>query len=292
MDNTDDVHAEKIRSLSVWSGPIQLQPLKGGITNQNNQFEVSGDRFVARIGAELLILGVDRRDEAECHRAAHSLGVAPALIHGENGVLVSRYIQSRTLDPAGAREPGMELRLAQVLRQLHEGWDGLMGELLFFCPFQASRTYVATSRRLGARLPHDIDAMIETAPQAITNHRSLHPGGMCHNDLLPANILDDGERIWIVDWEYAGMGNPLFDLAGVTANCGYAKERESRCSKAIAANLANKTCMSYSTQGRQVLAMPFWGVVQTAVSDLDFDYHEYARLHFDKYRAALSALSE
>jgi thiamine kinase-like enzyme len=291
MDSTDDIHADRIRSLSVWSGPVRLQPLSGGITNRNYLVENAGERFVARIGTELLILGVDRRNEAQCHRAAQCLGVAPPLIHGEDGVLVSRYIPSRTLDPASAREPGVVPRVAKVLRQLHDGWDGLIGELLFFCPFQASRTYVATSRRLGAALPADIDSMLETARRLSRTIAPYLPT-LCHNDMLPANILDDGERIWIVDWEYAGMGNPLFDLAGVSANCSYSEEQDLALLESYRGELRQQDLYELRVlKVASLLRDALWGVVQTAVSDLDFDYHEYARFHFEKYRSALTALS-
>ena len=148
------------------------------------------ERFVARGGEELLILGIDRRNELQCHRAAESLGVAPALVYGENGVLVSRFIPSRTLDASGG-EPGFAPRLAEVLRQLHDGWDGLIGDLLFFSPFQTSRTYVATSRRIGAELPADIDEMLE-AMRKLSHTLSPYIPALCHNDMLPANVLDDG----------------------------------------------------------------------------------------------------
>ena len=292
MDSTDESHAEQIRSLPIWSAPIRLQPLGGGITNRNYLVDDAGERFVARIGAELLILGIDRRNEAQCHRAAQSLGVAPPLVYGENGVLVSRFVPGRTLNAASAREPGVAPRLAQVLRQLHEGWDGLIGELLFFCPFQASRTYVATSRRLGAALPGDIDEMLETARRLSRTIAPFTPT-LCHNDLLPANILDDGDRIWIVDWEYAGMGNPLFDLAGISANCGYSEEQEIALLESYRGELRHQDLYELRVlKVASLLRDALWGVVQTAVSDLDFDYHEYARYHFEKYRSALIALPD
>jgi thiamine kinase-like enzyme len=290
MDSTDDMHADKIRSLPLWSGPIRLQPLEGGITNRNYLVDDAGERFVARIGAELLILGIDRRNEAQCHRAAQALGVAPPLVYCENGVLVSRFIPGRTLNPTSSRESGIAPRLGQVLRQLHEGWDGLIGELLFFCPFQSSRTYVATSRRLGALLPPDIDAMLETA-RRLSRTIAPYTPTLCHNDLLPANILDDGERIWIVDWEYAGMGNPLFDLAGVSANCGYSEEQEIALLESYRGELRQRDLYELRVlKVASLLRDALWGVVQTAVSDLDFDYHEYALFHFDKCRSALNAL--
>jgi thiamine kinase-like enzyme len=276
LDSDDDIHAAKIRSLSLWSGPIRLQPLEGGITNRNYLVDNAGERFVARIGAELLILGIDRRNEAQCHRAAQSLGVAPPLVYGENGVLVSRFIPSRTLDPTSAREPGIAPRIAQALRQLHGGWDGLIGELLFFCPFQASRTYVATSRRLGAALPVDIDEMLETA-RRLSRTIAPYTPTLCHNDLLPANILDDGDRIWIVDWEYAGVGNPLFDLAGISANCGYSEDQEIALLETYRGDLRQRDLYELRVlKVASLLRDALWGIVQTAVSDLDFDYYEYA----------------
>ena len=173
MDSTDDVHIRHIRSLPIWSGAITLEPLHGGITNRNYLVHDGSERFVARVGEELLILGIDRRNELQCHRAAESLGVAPPLVYGENGVLVSRYIPSRTLNATDAREPGFAPRLAKVLRQLHDGWDGLIGDLLFFSPFQTSRTYVATSRRIGAELPADIDEMLEATRNFRTRFRPI-----------------------------------------------------------------------------------------------------------------------
>ncbi len=276
MDSTDEAHAHRIRSLPLWSGPIVLRHLEGGITNRNYLVDDGKERFVARVGEELFILGIDRRNELQCHRAAESLGVAPPLVHGANGVLVSRYIPSRTLDPAGAREAGFAPRLAQVLRRLHEGWDGLIGDLLFFSPFQASRTYVATSRRIGAELPSDIDQMLE-ATRKLSHTLTPYIPALCHNDMLPANVLDDGKRVWIVDWEYAGMGHPLFDLAGFSANCGYSEEQDieflaSYCGEFRQRDLYELHVLKVASLFRDAL----WGVVQTVASDLDVDYHEYA----------------
>jgi thiamine kinase-like enzyme len=287
METTPDSHADRIRGLKLWSGPIRLEPLAGGITNRNYLVDDSGKRFVARIGAELLILGVDRRNELLCHRAAESLGVAPPVVYGENGVLVSRFIPGRTLDAAGAREPGFASRLARLLFQLHDGWDRLSGEMLFFCPFQTCRTYVARARQLGAALPADIDAMLGTS-RRLSRKLAPYTPTLCHNDLLPANILDDGKRIWIVDWEYAGMGNPLFDLAGVSANCGYSDQEDAALLESYRGELRERDlCDLRAIKAASLLRDALWGVLQTVVSDLDFDYREYASHHFDKYRAAL-----
>ena len=142
------------------------------------------------------------------------------------------------------------------LRQLHDGWDGLIGDLLFFSPFQTSRNYVATSRRIGADLPSDIDRMLE-ATRKLSHTIAPYIPTLCHNDMLPANVLDDGQRMWIVDWEYAGMGHPLFDLAGFSANCDFPKSKTSSFSRAIAASFDRGIYTSFaSSKSRACFAMP------------------------------------
>jgi thiamine kinase-like enzyme len=290
MESDDDIHAERIRSLPFWSGPITLRPLEGGITNRNYLVDDGNERFVARIGEEMHALGVDRRNELQCCRAAESLGVSPPLVYGENGVLVSRYVPSQTLDPAGAREPGFATRIARVLRKLHDGWDVLSGDMLFFSPFQSSRTYVATSRRLGATLPSDIDRLLE-AMRKLSHAISPYVPALCHNDLLPANVLDDGQRIWIVDWEYAGMANPLFDLAGFSVNCGYSEDQDVEFLEAYRGEFRQRDLDELRVlKVASLLRDALWAVVQTVASDLDVDYREYARVHFEKFRDSLARL--
>ena len=290
MTGPDDPHADRIRALPLWSGPVQLEPLAGGITNRNFLVRDGEAQFVARIGEERHVLGVDRRNELLCHRAAEALLVAPPVVYGEDGILVSRFIPSRTLDATSAREGNMPRRVAHLLRTLHEGSCDLVGDLMFFSPFQVNRTYVQTSRAMGAKLPTDIDAM--TAAMR-TLSRTLRPyvPTLCHNDMLPANVLDDGERVWIVDWEYAGMGHPFFDLAGFSVNCGFSDAMDSDFLTAYQGyhgpdDLRELRILKVASLLREAL----WSVVQTVASDLDFDFGEYARVHFAKFRQAFAAL--
>jgi thiamine kinase-like enzyme len=290
MDTALDLHVERIRSLPLWSSPIRLRPLDGGITNRNYLVEHAGEQFVARIGEELPAIGIDRRNELQCHRSAQALGVAPPLVYGEDGVLVTRYIFSRTLDAAAAREPGLARRLAHVLRQLHEGWDALSGDLLFRSPFQACHTYVETSRHLGAVLPRDIDAMLESTRQLARRIGPYIPV-LSHNDMLPANVLDDGQRLWIVDWEYGGVGHPLFDLAGFSVNCGYSEAQDVEFLASYRGEFRRRDLDELRVlKVASLLRDGLWAVVQTVASDLEVDYREYARVHFEKFRVALAAL--
>lgn len=289
MDREDDPYARRIRALPLWRGPITLEPIAGGITNRNYLVREAHESFVARIGEELLVLGVDRRNEQLCHREAEALGVAPGLVFGENGVLVSRYIEGRSLTPEGVREPGFAPRLARVLRCLHDGWDRLGGDLRYFSPFQVNRTYVQTARRLGAALPADIDDLLEIARGDSRRIAPFTPT-LCHNDMLPANVLDDGNRVWIVDWEYAGMGHPLFDLAGVSANCHFSEEQDVEFLTAYRGDFRPRDLAELGIlKAASLLREALWSVVQTVASDLDFDYRGYADLNFERFREAPSA---
>ena len=291
MDGIDHLHIERIRGLPIWTGPILVEPLPGGITNRNFLVGDGNERFVARIGEELPLLGVDRRNERVCHRAAEALGVAPPIAFAENGVLVSRYIAGRTLDADSAREPGFSGRLGSVLRALHEGWDGLVGDMFSFSPLQASRTYLETSRRMGAELPSDMEVMLD-AVRKLSRMLSPFTPALCHNDMLPANVLDDGNRVWIVDWEYAGIGHPLFDLAGFSVNCRYSEAQDRAFLTAYRGefhpqDLRELRLLKVASLLREAL----WSVVQTVASDLDFDFRGYALVHFAKFREALAQLN-
>ncbi|MFO0952450.1 MAG: hypothetical protein U0835_15140 [Isosphaeraceae bacterium] len=103
--NTDLVHAQRLQSLDIWHAPVEIEPLSGGITNHNYKVVAGGVAYVARLSVERPLLGIDRRNEVVCQRAAHALGVAPEVVHHEGGVLVSAYIKSRTLTVEGGATP-------------------------------------------------------------------------------------------------------------------------------------------------------------------------------------------
>jgi thiamine kinase-like enzyme len=286
--NPDRVDTERLRALKFWKGPITVEPLAGGITNRNYRVRSAGTSYVARLCVARERLGIDRRNEVVCQRAAHAMGVAPAVVHHEEGVLISEHLSARTLGPADVREPAFVPRLAAVLRSLHGGWDRLTGEFLYFSAFQTVGTYAATARELGARLPGDLDALLDDARSLARGVAPFVPV-LCHNDMLPANVLDDGRRVWLVDWEYAGVGHPLFDLAGVSANCGFSAADDAALLSAYRgtpgadpADLRELRVLKAMSLLREAL----WSVIQTVASDLAFDYAAYADTNFRAYRAA------
>ena len=212
------------------------------------------------------------------------------MIHHEPGLLVTRFVEGRTLDPQAVRDPALLPRLAALLGHLHEGWDVLTGEVLYFCPFQAARTYAHTAARLNAVLPEDIEPILDDVRTLARRIAPFRPV-LCHNDLMPANLIDDGQRLWLLDWEYAGAGHPLFDLANASANAGFSLEQEQALLEAYRpspppTDLAELRIFKVVSLLRESL----WGTIQTVASDIEFDYRGYARDNLEAYRAARAAL--
>ena len=287
-----DAIIARIGALSCWQNEIHCEPLSGGITNQNFVVQDGEMRYAARICEDRRFLGIDRRNERLCQAAAHRVNVAPEVIHAEDGILVSRFIRGRTCGQEDLRDPDLLSRLAEVLRQLHDSCGYLTGELLFFCPFQTIRTYTETARALRAELPADIDDLVNDSRELSTQIERYRPT-LCHNDLLPANIMDDGVKLKIVDWEYAGVGNPLFDLASVAANGGLTDEQQT----ALVTVYAGRAEPSLMRDLRilktvSLLREALWAVVQTVKSSIDFDYAGYAASHCEAYRVARQRIFE
>ena len=282
---------DRVTALSCWSGAVTCEALAGGLTNRNYLVRDGDEQFVARLCDDRQFLGIDRRNERLCQTAACEAGVAPEVTHFEQGILVSRFLNARTLADDDLQDPALIQRLAQIIQQIHNASDHLTGELLFFCPFQTVRTYTQTAREHGAVLPSDIDQLVEDS-RHLSHRMSPFRPTLCHNDLLAANIMDDGDRLWLVDWEYAGIGNPLFDLAGVSANAGLSDQLEVQLIEAYAGPASDAVLNDAMLHEVRILKTAsllreaLWAVIQTVMSDFDFDYAEYATENFTKYRQA------
>lgn len=288
--NPDLVHIQRLESLDFWAGPITVEPLSGGITNFNYRVRDGQRAYVARLCVERLLLGIDRRNEVICQRAAHGAGVAPEVVHHEDGVLVSAHLDARTLTAEAVRDPKFVPRIAAVLRALHGGWDKLSGEILYFSAFQTVRTYTRTARELKARLPDDIEALLEDARVLARQVAPFIPV-LCHNDLLAANILDDGRRVWLVDWEYAGMGHPLFDIASLSSNCAFPDRLELALLQCYRGRVDPRDVREVQIlKAMSLLREALWSVIQTVASDIAFDYVKYASDNLAAYRAARARL--
>lgn len=276
--------AGKLGGLGLWQGSGSIEPLIGGMTNRNYLVDPDGAALVARVCGELPRLGIDRRNEAACQTIAAHLGLAPELVHQEDGLLVSRHIPGQTLGQDDVIQPTVLATVMKAVKQLHDAWASVASHLLYFCPFQTIRSYARSAKDLGASLPDSFDAMVNDACNLERMVRPFRPV-LCHNDLLPANLIMEGERIWIIDWEYAGMGHPFFDLASLSTAAFFTEDHDESMLGYYLDLLDEHHFREFRIyKAASALREALWGLVQSVASDIPFDYLSYADRSFDFYR--------
>ena len=176
----------------------RFEVLGGGITNHNVKVELDGQAYVLRIaGKDTELLGIDRHVELEATRAAAAAGIGPEVVAfvEPEGWLVTRFVAGDTPPLERMREPDLLARVATTLRAFHDG-PSIAGR---FDSFRVVETYRETAVARGGSIPAEYDWAHEIA-QRIERLRGNAVPRPCHNDLLNANFLDDGERLRIVDW--------------------------------------------------------------------------------------------
>ena len=283
-----------MKRLEAQLGEAEGEPtvLGGGITNHNFRARFGGREVVVRLpGNDTELLGSDRSGERQANSLAAAAGVAPAVLaHLEDPVvLVTAFVEGPTMESPELREPEALAEVGAALRRVH-GCGTISAR---FDAFRLVEDYAAATRARGGTVPdayeraHAAAARIESAP-ALRDE----PAVLCHDDLLPANFIDTPDGIRIVDWEYAGMGNRWFDLGNFAVNneLGPAEEEALLTAYLGTAHLGAPTPADLAALRLMRLMSDFreamWGVVQTAISDLDFDFAGYARKHFDRLLAA------
>jgi thiamine kinase-like enzyme len=287
------VHALR-RVPELARGALHLAPLSGGITNRNFLVTLDGSesRFVVRLaGDDTYLLGISREVEHAATVAAAGVGVGPevvAFIRPE-AYLVTLFIEGRPLPAHEMREPARLRAVGETLRRIHDG-PAIPG---LFVPYRIVEAYRALAIARGVAIPPEYDLAEAIARRielaCLTAPVELRP---CHNDLLNANFIDDGSRIRIVDWEYAGMGDPYFDLGNFSINHELDAEQDAVL---LAAYLGDAGGIGASGAPRPALAArltlmrvlsdfreAMWGVLQQGVSTLDVDFRLYAAEHFDR----------
>ncbi|HYN91355.1 MAG TPA: choline/ethanolamine kinase family protein [Thermoleophilaceae bacterium] len=285
---------EVVARLAALLGPREgtVVQLEGGITNRNFRVNFGGTDYVVRLpGKRTQLLGIDREAECIANKAAAELGISPrvAALLEQPSCLVTAFVSGREMKPEELRTPEAIAEVAGDLRSLHESGTELPTG---FDSFRLVEDYAKTAREHGSEPPEGYDDALSTA-HAIERAIEGRPGHEpipAHNDLLPGNFLRDGERMQLIDWEYAGMGDRWFDLGNFAVNNGLDDDQEAQLLEAYfgepptAAQRATLKVFRFMSDFREAM----WGVVQAGVSELDFDFHEYARKHFDRLEEARS----
>jgi thiamine kinase-like enzyme len=265
----------------LWPGrPATIIDLSGGITNRNYRVDVDGSAYVLRMGGQHTdLLGIDRVTEHAASLRAAEIGVGPEVVAfvQPEGWLVTRFIEGRSVPPEQIRLRDGIGRVAAVLRRIH-GAAPIPGR---FDAHAVVEQYRLEAQAHGVSVPSEF-ADAHAVAERIRRARGPQAQVPCHNDLLNANFLDDGE-IRIVDWEYAGMGDRFFDLANLSVNHEFGVDEDRMLVAAYfgeekPADLAAVRLMRFMSDFREAM----WGVLQSGISELDFDFTGYAAKHFKR----------
>lgn len=277
-----------IESLPCWSGPIRVAELPGGITNVNYRVDDAAGSFAVRLGADIPEHHVMRFAELAASKAAHAAGIAPAIRHHQPNVVVLDYVESRTLEPG---DIGSDRYLPQVIgliRGCHrEVPNHLRGPAAIFWVFHVIRDYGATLHARESRHGGLIDELV-----SLGNGLEAESGPFQivfgHNDLLAGNFLDDGDRLWLIDYDYAGFNTPLFDLGGLASNNGFDAGLEARMLESYFEAPATDALFHryHAMKCASLLRETMWSMVSEITSRIDFDYSAYTAENLARFRVA------
>jgi thiamine kinase-like enzyme len=274
---------------TLGAGEGEPQPLDGGITNRNYRVRFGGSDYMVRLpGKDTALLGIDRGAERIANEAAARLGIAPDVVAAGDRYIVTRFVAGGgSIDPDALR--ANPAPVGRALRAFHD--SGIELPARFWVP-ELLDDYARIVAERGGSLPPeyaDTQALARRIAEALPLLGAGRPRP-CHDDLLPGNLMttDGGESVLLVDWEYAGMGHPLFDLGNVAVNNEFDDGAEDRLLAAYHGaaptdpQRAALKLMRLMSDAREAA----WGVVQGVISELDFDFAQYAKDHFDRLSTA------
>jgi thiamine kinase-like enzyme len=282
---------EVVARLSALLGPRQgaVVQLEGGITNRNFRVNFGGKDYVVRLpGKKTSALGIDREAERMATKAAAALGIAPkvAAMTEDPPCLVTWFVPGHRVSAEELRQPALLDSVAADLRAFHDSGAELPTT---FETVELAESYARIAAEHGINPPaayEDAHRRAVAIRKAVA--RSLdHAPVPCHNDLLTANFILDVDRVQLIDWEYAGMGDRWFDLGNFAVNNELSDQDEERLLTTYfgeppdARRRATLKLFRFMSDLREAM----WGVVQSAISELDFDFTGYAAKHFERLEA-------
>ena len=268
---------DDVAALPLWDGKPIFEALPGGISNLSFVATDRTGKYVVRLTRDFPFHNVYREREVAVARAAHALGFAPEVVHAEPGLMISRYIDAHALKPEAVRKDIG--RIVELLLRFHREMTAPIGDYVFDV-FSVNRGYIrALFDPQWADLNDRLEAMQVDLPPVFAHH-----------DLLAGNILDDGKRLWLIDFEYSGSGSAMFDLANLSSNAGF-------CASARAELLAayfgsgDYERAHRAMEAASLLREALWSLVSAQhVHERDVDYVAYAEINFERMREVVRDL--
>jgi thiamine kinase-like enzyme len=278
-----------VAAMPAWRGRrVTARPIAAGLTNANYRVDIDDVRYFVRIpGPGTDLLAVDRANEAFNTRAAAEAGAGARVVAvlDEPAALVLEWLPGRTMSNAAFQEPGMPERIAAVVRRLHAG-PRFRDD---FDMFRLAPFYLRVADKRSIRIPdgyRDRLVDVERIEQALVV-RPL-PRVPCHNDLLAENYLDDGDRLWIVDYEYSGNNDPTFELGNTAQELGFDADRQEALARAYFGTVDRGMLARMRLQMiMSDVGWTLWAAIQARISPIDFDFWGWATERWDRAEAKL-----
>jgi thiamine kinase-like enzyme len=278
----------RIRALPCWAGAVEIAPLKGGLSNESFLVTDPAGKHVVRFGRDFPFHHVSRERELMSARAAHAGGFAPQVEYAQPGVMVTAYIGARTYNADDVRRE--RVRIAHLVRAFHDRMPRhVSGPGYMFWVFHVIRDYTRTLIAGRSRLATECPYYLALADEMEEAQQPL-PIVFGHNDLLPANFLDDGDRLWLIDFEYAGFNTAMFDLAGAASNAEMSDDETCELLAAyFDATPSPAILRAHSAmQCASLLREAMWSMVSELHLDTPgVDYIAYTEENLTRLRAAL-----
>ena len=277
---------DKAKNFPFWRSKVNPKSLSGGLSNHNYVVEDGGQKYVVRIGGDAPMHNVMRFNEHGSGLAAEAIGITPKQVYAQSDALVIEFIDGITYDADMVRA-NME-RVLQPVKHLHQfGAAAIRGPVLCFSVFHVARHYHKLLDEKHCRsasvLPElmKISAELESAVGAIDI-------ALCHNDLLAANFIDDGNKIWLIDWEHAGFNTPLFDLANIASNSVFSADLELEMLSCYFGEAPDDAlwrrykALRVASHQRETM----WSMVAEIYSEINEDYESYTEKNLGDFHAA------
>ena len=269
---------EVVATIEDWKGKhITIHPLSGGLTNTNYRVEVDGTSYLVRVpGASTELLAIDRQNEYHNTKAAAAAGVGPNVLYHfpEHNVMVIEFIHGTTMSKQSLNAPGMPARMAQSIKRLHAG----PRFLLDFNMFRLTEYYLSLCTARDIRVP---DGYLDRMPTVGQIEKAMSANPLdtvpCNNDLLAENYIDDGDQLWLIDFEYSGNNDPCFELGNTCQEMQFTDEQINEvCAAYFGSATPDKMARMKLNMIMSDVGWGLWAAIQAKISTIDFDFWGWA----------------
>ena len=275
---------ERVRALDVWRGLKSIVALKGGVSNASFTVTDATGKYVARVGEDYPFHQVSREREAIAARAAYDAGLSPEVVHKAPGIMVVRYLEARTYTEADVR--GNAARAVEIVKRCHADMGKrIAGQGAIFWVFQILRDYAHTVKASQHRYAKDLPRLMAITDELEAAQMPL-PIIFGHHDLLPSNFMDDGQRLWLIDWEYGAFGTAMFDLANIASNNSFDEAGEILILESYFGGQPPQTMLRafHAMKAASALREAIWGMVsELHLNAPGVDYIAYAAEYLGRF---------